>query len=103
MLGEWPVTAPADDADEVDADVEPVQLPPAPVPEPERARPPVAPLPPLPAAILQTYGNARHQLEPFAPPPTRGLFGRRKMVELVSVEVPARVLPVVPPRQLLEE
>lgn len=101
VLGEWPVTAAADDADE-EADVEPVQLPPAPAPEPARPAPPAAPLPPLPAAILQTYGNARHQLEPFAPPPARGLLGRRKAVEFISVEVPARVMPVVPPRQLLD-
>jgi hypothetical protein len=103
LLGEWPVTTAANEAGEdADDDVEPVQLPPAPAPEPLRA-PPARPLPPLPAAVLETYGTARHELEPFAPPPVRGVLRRRKIVELVSVEVPARVVPVVPPRQLLEE
>ncbi len=102
VLGEWPVTAaPDEDADE--ADVEPVRLPPAPAAGPPRPAAPAPPLPPLPAVVLVTSGTARHQLEPFAPPPVRGLLGRRRSVEVVSVEVPARVQPVVPPRQLLDE
>lgn len=102
VLGEWPVVANTDDAEE-EADVELVQLPPAPAPEPSRAQPPATPpLPPLPAAVLQTYGTARHQLEPFSPPPARGLLGRRKAAGVVTLEVPARVMPVVPPHQLLE-
>ena len=103
LLGEWPVTAPADDGD--DDDVRPVRLPPAPASEP--ARPPIAVAPeppapapaPLPALVaLQTYGTASHQLEPFGVQPPRRRFGRRVVVETFTVEVPARIVPPVLPR-----
>jgi hypothetical protein len=107
LLGEWPVTAPADEAE--DDDVRPVKLPPAPAAGP--ARPPiaVAPEPPVPAPVpaptplpalvaLDTYGTANHQLEPFVSQPPRRRFGRRVVVETFSVEVPARIVPPVLPR-----
>jgi hypothetical protein len=107
LLGEWPVTAPADEAE--DDDVRPVKLPPAPAADP--ARPPiaVAPEPPAPAPVpaptplpalvaLHTYGTASHQLEPFGSEPPRRRFGRRVVVEAFSVEVPARIVPPVLPR-----
>ena len=112
LLEEWPVTAPAAEDDD---DVEPVQLPPA--PEPARAptapaaaspapSPPPAPAPPTPLPVLvpaQTYGTASHQLEPFASQPPRRRFGRRVVVETFAVEVPARIVPPVLPRQTAQE
>ena len=112
LLGEWPVTAPAEEDDE---DVEPVQLPPAP-PEPARAgtgpigaspaSPPPAPAPPTPLPVLvpaHTYGTASHQLEPFGIQPPRRRFGRRVVVETFAVVVPARIVPPVLPRQTARE
>jgi hypothetical protein len=107
LLGEWPVTAPPGEDDE---DVEPVQLPPA--PEPARPRPvsgprpavpatppPPRPLPMLPQVAADGYGTANHQLEPFGIQPPRRRFGRRVVVETFTVEVPARIVPAVLPRQ----
>jgi len=112
LLGEWPVTAPAEEDDE---DVEPVQLPPAP-PEPARAgtgpigaspaSPPPAPAPPTPLPVLvpaQSYGTASHQLEPFGIQQPRRRFGRRVVVETFAVVVPARIVPPVLPRQTARE
>jgi len=113
VLGEWPVASAtgADEAEDVEdsvAEVEPVRLPPAaeatdaPAPEPQEqtavplatAEPEPAP-PPLPSlpAVGRRYGTARHELEPFAPPPARSFF-RRGSVETFVVEVPARAVPL---------
>ncbi len=101
LLGEWPVTGTPDEDED---DVEPVVLPPPPV----AARPsPVVPPPPpprslpvLPAVIVEGSGTATHQLEPFGLQQPRRRFGRRVVVEAFVVEVPARIVPPVLPRQL---
>jgi hypothetical protein len=111
LLGEWPVTAAPGDDEE---DVLPVQLPPA--PEPIRPRPVAAPPPPVPATpppprplpmlpqvAAQGYGSASHQLEPFGIQPPRRRFGRKVVVETFTVEVPARIVPAVLPRQPVQE
>ena len=110
LLGEWPVAAPAGEVEE-EEDVEPVRLPPA--PEPERLRTvaipavppsPAAPPSPLPVLIaVRSYGTANHQLEPFGVQPPRRRFGRRVVVETFTVEVPARIVPPVLPRQPAQE
>ncbi len=112
LLGEWPVTtASGEDED----DVEPVQLPPAPEPAGPRPvvgprpavsaapPPPPRPLPALPLVAAQGYGTASHQLEPFGIQPARRRFGRRVVVETFTVEVPARMVPPVLPRQPVKE
>jgi hypothetical protein len=99
LLGEWPVTGAADEDEE---DVEPVVLPPPPVaagPSPVVAPPPPRPLPALPAVIVEGSGTASHQLEPFGIQQPRRRFGRRVVVEAFVVEVPARIVPPVLPRQ----
>jgi hypothetical protein len=101
LMTDWPLVAPdgelPETADGDDTGAEPVRLPPAPVavPDPPQQEP-VAPLPPLPAAIGAGYGVASHQLEPFAPPPGRRLL-RRTTIEVFAVEVPARSTPLVLP------
>ncbi len=110
LLGDWPVTAPSE-AEEDENDVEPVPLPPArtPVPaaevaaasaQPLSTQPPPPPLPVLPAVVV-AHGSvtASHQLEPFGLQPARRRLGRRTVVETFVVEVPARIVPPVPPRQ----
>jgi len=111
LLGEWPVTAPGEEDDD---DVEPVQLPPAPELARARAAPaaatpapatPAAPPPPTPLPVLvpaHSYGTASHQLEPFGAQQPRRRFGRRVVVETFAVEVPARIVPPVLPRQTAE-
>ena len=111
LLGEWPVTSPPGEDEE---DIEPVPLPPA--PEPVRPRPvagsapvvpatqpPPRPLPMLPQVAAHGYGTASHQLEPFGLQPPRRRFGRRIVVETFTVEVPARIVPPVLPRQPAQE
>jgi hypothetical protein len=104
LLGDWPVTAPSE-AEEDEDDVEPVQLPPARTPIPASAVPaapahPPAPLPVLPPVVVaHGSGTASHQLEPFGLQPARRRIGRRTVVETFVVEVPARIVPPVPPRQ----
>jgi hypothetical protein len=104
LLGDWPVTAPSEAEDHED-DVEPVQLPPARTPIPASAVPaasaqPPAPLPVLPPVVVaHGSGTASHQLEPFGLQPARRRLGRRTVVETFVVEVPARIVPPVPPRQ----
>jgi hypothetical protein len=109
LLGEWPVTSPSGEDEE---DVEPVQLPPAPEPvaprpvagpSPAVPAPPPRPLPMLPQVAAQGYGTASHQLEPFGIQPPRKRFGRRIVVETFTVEVPARIVPPVLPRQPVQE
>ena len=112
LLGEWPVTAPAEEDDD---DVEPVQLPPAPEPARARAAPAAAtpapatpaappPLTPLPVLVpAHSYGTASHELEPFGAQQPRRRFGRRVVVETFAVEVPARIVPPVLPRQTAQE
>jgi hypothetical protein len=101
LLGDWPVTAPSE-AEEDEDDIEPVQLPPARTPIPASAVPPAAPpasLPVLPVAVVvHGSGTASHQLEPFGLQPPRRRLGRRTVVETFVVEVPARIVPPVPPR-----
>jgi hypothetical protein len=100
LLGEWPVTGAPDEDDE---DVEPVVLPPPPVVARPSAvvapPPPPRPLPVLPAVIVEGSGTASHQLEPFGIQQPRRRFGRRVVVEAFVVEVPARIVPPVLPRQ----
>ena len=104
LLGDWPVTAPSEAEDDED-DLEPVQLPPARTPIPAPAVPaapaqPPAPLPVLPPVVVaHGSGTASHQLEPFGLQPARRRLGRRTVVETFVVEVPARIVPPVPPRQ----
>jgi hypothetical protein len=108
LLGEWPVTGPADSADDDEdgGDVEPVRLPRAAEVSDDTAAPavaaapppPPAPLPPLPA-VGRRYGSATHQLEPFAPPPGRKLL-RREKVEVFVVDVPARAVPLLLPGRI---
>ena len=113
LLGEWPVTS----VDDEDDDVEPVLLPPAiepagprtvpsPVTPAAAPPPPAAPVPPVPLPVLvasHSYGTASHQLEPFGIQQPRRRFGRRVVVETFAVEVPARILPPVLPRQTAQE
>jgi hypothetical protein len=105
LLGDWPVTAPSEAAEDED-DIEPVQLPPAQTPIPASAVPPAAPPAPLPvlpvAVVVHGSGTASHQLEPFGLQPPRRRLGRRTVVETFVVEVPARIVPPVPPRQTAE-
>jgi hypothetical protein len=105
LLGDWPVTAPSEAAEDED-DIEPVQLPPARTPIPASAVPPAAPPAPLPvlpvAVVVHGSGTASHQLEPFGLQPPRRRLGRRTVVETFVVEVPARIVPPVPPRQTAE-
>jgi hypothetical protein len=99
------VTAPSEAAEDED-DIEPVQLPPAQTPIPASAVPPAAPPAPLPvlpvAVVVHGSGTASHQLEPFGLQPPRRRLGRRTVVETFVVEVPARIVPPVPPRQTAE-
>jgi hypothetical protein len=102
LLGEWPVAGTPDE-DEDEDDIEPVVLPPPSV----AARPshgvatppPPRPLPVLPAVVVEGSGTATHQLEPFGLQQPRRRFGRRVVVEAFVVEVPARIVPPVLPRQ----
>jgi hypothetical protein len=108
LLADWPVVAPGGElpqtVDGEETDAPPVQLPPAPAASPDApSQVPVAPLPPLPAAIGAGYGVASHSLEPFAPPPGRRLLGRRTTVEVFAVEVPARATPLVLPARYGKE
>ena len=103
--------------DDEDDDVEPVLLPPAiepagprtvpsPVTPAAAPPPPAAPVPPVPLPVLvasHSYGTASHQLEPFGIQPPRRRFGRRVVVETFAVEVPARIVPPVLPRQTAQE
>lgn len=112
LLGEWPVTS---SSGEDEDDVEPVRLPPAPEPAGPRPvaapapaasatpPPPPRPLPTLPLVAAQGYGTASHQLEPFGIQPARRRFSRRVVVETFTVEVPARMVPPVLPRQPVKE
>jgi hypothetical protein len=105
LLGDWPVTAPSEaEADE--DDIEPVPLPPARTPIPASAVPPAGPPAPLPvlpiAVVVHGSGTASHQLEPFGLQPPRRRLRRRTVVETFVVEVPARIVPPVPPRQTAE-
>jgi hypothetical protein len=53
----------------------------------------------LPAVVVEGSGTATHQLEPFGLQQPRRRFGRRVVVEAFVVEVPARIVPPVLPRQ----
>jgi hypothetical protein len=100
LLGEWPV---AGTPDEDEDDIEPVVLPPPSVAaRPSQGvatPPPPRPLPVLPAVVVEGSGTATHQLEPFGLQQPRRRFGRRVVVEAFVVEVPARIVPPVLPRQ----
>jgi hypothetical protein len=100
LLGEWPV---AGTPDEDEDDIEPVVLPPPSVAarpgQGVATPPPPRPLPVLPAVVVEGSGTATHQLEPFGLQQPRRRFGRRVVVEAFVVEVPARIVPPVLPRQ----
>jgi hypothetical protein len=103
LLGEWPVTGtPDEDEDDVQAVVLPPPVAARPTPvaaPPPPAPPPPRPLPVLPAVIVEGAGTASHQLEPFGVQQPRRRFGRRVVVEAFVVDVPARIVPPVLPRQ----
>jgi hypothetical protein len=102
LLGEWPVAGTPDE-DEDEDDIEPVVLPPPSVAarpgQGVATPPPPRPLPVLPAVVVEGSGTATHQLEPFGLQQPRRRFGRRVVVEAFVVEVPARIVPPVLPRQ----
>lgn len=104
VLGEWPhaaplpVELPADsEVEQSELDADPwtaVDLPAAPIDEPEPAAAAVVIQQPAPAAaaavIRPGQAVARYSLDPLGDPPTRRRFGRSAPEEAQAVDVPAR-------------